>query len=272
MKSFKVNEYITLKLENEKTVIYINNEPFLQCKFLLLEIPKNEFQSLDEINSIDEASEELNIDSAYEYSLPPETEFWGHCSNLQVWVEYDYDTRLIHSSLGFPLLEKLSKIGDIKAKNVLKEEIGKRLRNGSNNVVTFLYEEGYTEYLTREEFFYSLLVPEEAENMLELESILGDELFQRWEVCEPKTFILKNGHVISINLSYCNLKEVPTTLLSLKYLEQLYLYNNEIELIPESITQLRNLIFIDLRSNKLTNTPKMLSRMKHLKIILPENS
>ena len=268
MKIFQINEYITLKLENGKTVLYVNNEPFLQCNFLLLEIQKKEIQTFNEINSIDEATEKVDIDEyIYKYNIPPETEFWGHCSNLQAWVEHDYDTRLIHSSVGFPLLKKLSDIGDMKAKNTLKEEIGKRLGSGSMNVVNFLYEGGYVEYLTREEFFYSLLVAEEAEIMLELESILGEDFVQRWKFSEPKTFILKNRHIKSINLSYCNLKEVPFPLFSLKYLEQLYLYNNEIGSIPEPITQLSNLIFIDLRFNKFTKAPKVLLRMRHLKRI-----
>ncbi|KKL78605.1 hypothetical protein LCGC14_2023170 [marine sediment metagenome] len=39
MNVFQVNELITLKLEKNKTNIYVNNKLFKQCKFLLLEIP-----------------------------------------------------------------------------------------------------------------------------------------------------------------------------------------------------------------------------------------
>ncbi len=39
MKEFKVNEYITLKLEGIKTNIYVKGQLFNQCKFLLLNIP-----------------------------------------------------------------------------------------------------------------------------------------------------------------------------------------------------------------------------------------
>ena len=35
---FKINKYITLKLENCKTNIYVEGELFNQCKFLLLNI------------------------------------------------------------------------------------------------------------------------------------------------------------------------------------------------------------------------------------------
>lgn len=43
MQEFKVNDYITLKLENNTTVIYVDNKRFNQCKFLLMDGPAREF-------------------------------------------------------------------------------------------------------------------------------------------------------------------------------------------------------------------------------------
>lgn len=131
---FKVNDFITLKLErvdgNVETVIYVAGKRFRQCKFLLLEIPVNEIQSFDDIVSIDEAAEKLDHSQErgdfYERKIPAEIEFWGHCSNMQVWYEHDYDTRLLHSNLAFPLLKKLTNVGDHLARRVFKEEIAKR--------------------------------------------------------------------------------------------------------------------------------------------------
>ena len=86
---FEVNKFIKLKLENNKeTVIYVKDERFDQCKFLLLNIKSDEMGSVEDIDSIDEAAERLNS-SAEEGSqnfikIPPEVEFWGHCS---VWHE-----------------------------------------------------------------------------------------------------------------------------------------------------------------------------------------
>jgi len=51
MKEFRVNKYITLKLENGKTIIYVNDKRFNQCKFLLLNISVNKISSFDEIGS-----------------------------------------------------------------------------------------------------------------------------------------------------------------------------------------------------------------------------
>ena len=38
IKEFKVNDYITLKLEDGKTIIYVKGKRFDQCKYLLLNI------------------------------------------------------------------------------------------------------------------------------------------------------------------------------------------------------------------------------------------
>ncbi|MHA1931117.1 MAG: hypothetical protein ACW96X_01180 [Promethearchaeota archaeon] len=62
MQEFQINEYITLKLEEGKTNIYINGKLFEQCKFLLLNIPVKEISDLNEIGSVDEAAENLSKD------------------------------------------------------------------------------------------------------------------------------------------------------------------------------------------------------------------
>ncbi len=105
-REFKVNEYITLRLEENKTIIYVSGERFSQCKFLLLDIPIDKMSTFDELKSIDEVEEKLDhlmeSDQQNRIKIPAEIEFWGHCSNLQVWYENDYDTRLLHSNLAFP--------------------------------------------------------------------------------------------------------------------------------------------------------------------------
>lgn len=155
MLKFKVNKYITLKLENAITNIYINEELFKQCKYLLLNIPVKEVSSFDEIDSVDEAAEKLNHSEeprkGYIRKIPPEVEFWGHCSNMQVWYENNYNTRLLHSNLAFPLLKELTRLGDPIAKRVFKEEIAKRLINGSLQTVLYLLIENYIIYLNDEE-------------------------------------------------------------------------------------------------------------------------
>ena len=156
MREFRINKYLKLRLEGDNTVIYVNDKKFQQCKFLLLNIPIDEITSFDEIESVDEAAEKLDKSlgriEQEDINIPPEVEFWGHCSNLQMWVENDYDTRLLHSNLAFPLLKKLTEAGDLVAKRVFKEEIVKRLESGHVNVMTYLTAEKYLDFLNENEW------------------------------------------------------------------------------------------------------------------------
>jgi len=162
MSEFRVNDTLTLKLEGKDTSIYVNGEFFRQCTYLLLNVPVDNVSSFDNISSIDEAEERLDhsLDPLVDPhgnifridKIPPEVEFWGHCSNLQVWAEHKYDSRLLHRNLAFPLLKKLADVGDIVARKVLKDEIAKRIESGFPPVVEFLVLEEYLEYLNDEEF------------------------------------------------------------------------------------------------------------------------
>ena len=168
MKEFKINEYITLKLEEEiideeedlketRTNIYVNGERFRQCTFLLIEIPIEETTLLKEISSIDEAEEKLDTsmeesnDVPFKYKIPPETEFWGHCSNIQVWAENNYNTRLLHRYLAFPLLKRLTEVGDPIAKQVFQEEIAERFASCHLPVIHFLLFNDYLSFLSYEQ-------------------------------------------------------------------------------------------------------------------------
>jgi len=184
-KEFKVNDFITLKLEEGNTNIYVNGEPFDQCKYLMLNIPIEDtkrFLSLsltreifEDIESIDEVVEKLGWtydgQEGVEYDIDPETEFWGHCSNLQAWYEHNYDTRLLHSNLSFPLLKELVEAGDTVAKKVFKEEIVKRFKSGFYNdnlpIITYLFPE-YFDYLEKNELLEIFGDPENFSYILKM--------------------------------------------------------------------------------------------------------
>ncbi len=155
MKEFKINDFLTLKLEAGKTNIYVNGELFNQCKHLMLNIPIEDTARFDEIESIDEAADILGWtydgQEGVNYKIDPDTGFWGHCSNLQAWYENDYDTRLLHSNLAFPLLKRLTEAGDPIASKIFKEEIAKRFENGYPTVVKYIINEKLLSYLDREE-------------------------------------------------------------------------------------------------------------------------
>ena len=156
IQQFKINEHLEVRFEEGESVIYVDSAPFRTCKYLFLIDPQND-PPLASINSIDEAEEALNADLEYEEVTPEklgisgEEEFWGHCSNLQAWFELDYDTRVLHSNLSFPLLRELTEAGDVQAKKAFKEEIAKRCMDGYLPVLVYLLEEEYLEYLNLEE-------------------------------------------------------------------------------------------------------------------------
>ncbi len=155
IKTYQVNKYIRLQLDWNTTNIYVNGQHFNQCKYLLLNIPLDEMEKYDEINSIDKAVElldnTLETHSIENFQIDPETEFWGHCSNIQAWVENDYDTRIMHRNLAFPLLKKLTEVGDPIAKKVIKNEIALRLEENYPSVTYYLLEEGYLKFFNDEE-------------------------------------------------------------------------------------------------------------------------
>jgi len=157
MKEFKINQYITLKLIDGKTTIFVNGEEFKQCKYLLLNIPVNEIRSLRDIESIDEAAGRL--DSSQEsqrfktegFEIPPEVEFWAHCSNIQVWAENNYNSNILHRNIAFPLLKKLADVGDFTANKIFREEIAIRALSQHDRTVHFLVDGRYLNNLSKAE-------------------------------------------------------------------------------------------------------------------------
>lgn len=270
MKIFEVNKYITLKLEEEKTIIYINKDRFDQCKALVLSIPIIEMKWLKEIESIDEAADKLkrtSKETVYsKIKIPIETEFWGHCSNLQVWVENNYDTRLLHRNLAFPLLKKLAEVGDLKAKKVFKEEIAKRFNEGYPSVTTFLVNSELLKALDKEEFM-SLLNSSEANALIDLEEILNKNLKILRQDVNPYTqgFWLEGKKIVGLFLEDCNLKYLPDSIGKIRHLKYLYLNENLLKELPVSIGRLKSLEILDIRNNKLHSIPNSIGNLKNLK-------
>ncbi len=52
IKDFKINDFLTLKFEGGRTVIYVKNRPFRQCMYLLLDISVDRVEKYDEIRMI----------------------------------------------------------------------------------------------------------------------------------------------------------------------------------------------------------------------------
>ncbi|KKM88875.1 hypothetical protein LCGC14_1254290 [marine sediment metagenome] len=287
-KEFRINEFLSLKLEEGKTNIYVNGNLFRTCVSLILNIPIDEVEYFDETRSIDEAAEKTGWSedkqferyNEYGYMLSPEEEFLGHCSNLQVWYEHGYDTRLLHYSLSFSLLSVLSHYDPV-AKSVFKEELAKRYESGCKSVVNFLRSEfDISVYLTQEEILHIELVPEEAEILLDVEPLMGIDYPHRFisgpYMDSPRNFIKKNKHVTSLIIGNdSNLDKNPEILeklSNLKHLEYILVGRNNLSCLPKSMTKLENLIYLDLSGNRFTDIPPVLKTMKSLQFVdLSEN-
>ncbi|MBD3253693.1 MAG: hypothetical protein GF383_01295 [Candidatus Lokiarchaeota archaeon] len=165
-KEFVVNDYISLKLEGSNTNVYVKGEKFTQCMRLLITIPYEKISLYNHIESIDEAIEVHNKSlfqnrvvtgpearpfRGIRHKISPLEEFQGHCSNIQAWAENDYNTCILHSNIAFPLLKRLTEVGDPKAKRIFKEEIARRFAKGNLNVRKFLKARGYMNFLSKEE-------------------------------------------------------------------------------------------------------------------------
>lgn len=293
MKEFKVNEFISLRFQYPHTEIYINGKYFMQCKRLVLNIPKTKIEQYNNIESVDEATEMYDhtlyesqvlqddgapeIENDENFSLiPPQEEFWGHCSNLQVWGEHNYDTRLLKANLAFPLLKRLAKTGDNLAQVKFKEEILKRLLSGSESVIEYLFVEGYQDYLNNEEIIFGLLETREAEVLIEIQQKANVEFkfvpsidrdigfnppINLEKVRKVRKFSIERNYIKGLNLKFNELVKLSNKILNLKNLKQIRLHGNFSELntneIIETIQRLKGIEEIFLNSRlikKLDNT------------------
>ncbi|MFW9972047.1 MAG: leucine-rich repeat domain-containing protein, partial [Candidatus Odinarchaeota archaeon] len=237
-------KYLSLKLENEKTIIYINEKEFIQCKCLLVEIRIKQLDDFKEVFSIYDLSEEELSYHNNKYRIAPEMEFWGHCSNLQVWYENNYDTRLLHRNLAFPLLKKLTEVGDPLAKRVFKEELTKRLITGNPNVARYFLEEDYFHFLEQEDMEFIL------EN-IDITLLIGDD--------SSFLFLLLNK---VDNIEFMDLSRIKW-LENLEFIRDLRVENRRLKNL-KGVEYFSNLESLNLNENYLM-TLKGLQSLKTLK-------
>lgn len=184
-KEYRINSLLTLKLEENETVIYVNEKRFRQCKYLLLINPNEKEKNIDSIDLLAEfANKSLEVEiKPIDLGITPEQEFMAHCSNLQAWYENDYDTRLIHSNLAFPLLKRLTETGDSLAQKVFKKEIIERIVNAEKNIflntLNFLVLNGYMEFLEKSDL--AMISPILKSVLLKLLNKDGTEAFHKFD-------------------------------------------------------------------------------------------
>ncbi len=273
MREFRVNEYLTVKLEDDNTNIYVNKKYFRQCMYLLLKKGKideiNDY--LDHFKSVDEEFDRLDNSlkrREREIFILPEEEFWAHCSNLQIWAENNYDSNLLHSNLAFPLLKELVNIGDVKAIKVFKEEIVKRFKSEVHSVVLFLINEGYLGFLNYEEL-WTLFNKQQKKIFLEFERLNGfNPLINVRSFNKDKIDIeFKNGKIIKLVFNYEKLKKLPENIGSFKDVNEITIKNTQLKCLPNSISELSSIRNLDLRSNKINSIINKIGDLRHLNLL-----
>jgi len=289
MKEFKINRYLSLKLEENKTVIYVANKRFQSCRYLLLNIERKDIRRYDDFKSIDAAVKFYSKKHEQNKQiLDPETEFWGHCSNLQAWAEHEYDTHLLDKKLAFPLLKRLTDVGDSIAKKAFKEEIARRLQEKSPSVRKYLIEQSYVDYLNEDELSAidckwveykgdkipiidnSLYLSEElirdlseVKDLFKFDSLecldLGINLLKHIPIALRKLSSLE-----ILNLEANRLTEIPEWLGDLSQLKKLSLAANNISHVPESIANITSLRSLNLELNKISTLPNTFRNLRSL--------
>ncbi|MFX1529955.1 MAG: hypothetical protein ACFFBC_02470 [Promethearchaeota archaeon] len=161
IKSNKINNYISIKIINSsinhkikksesykssgrenRIFIYVKNKP-------VISIHPNLFPSLKTLSQ--EIKEPIG---RYEYNLKnffTKTIFRRLTSNLLIWAENNYNSKLIDHKIGFPLLKELRKVGETKFQIILQQEILKTYASSTVQTKEFLRREGYLEFIG--EFF-----------------------------------------------------------------------------------------------------------------------
>jgi len=115
-------------------------------------------------------------------SITPEEEFWAISSNLQAWFENDYNLELISRNLGIGLLKKLIEIGDLKAKDVFKEEVIKLLSIGQFQNLMFLLNEDFISRFRKDEL-------DALFEKIDIKNILRKDLIERINILTNLAYI-----------------------------------------------------------------------------------
>lgn len=134
-----INNHLDIRMINNEATIFVDDKEFKQCSFLLINLPENDprINTIDSIDELANQKETRMFEGHKAYSslgMTPHEILQAHASNIIAWVENDYDTRILHSNLSFPLLKALANAGDVKAKRVLHGEIHDRIRTGVTSV------------------------------------------------------------------------------------------------------------------------------------------
>ncbi len=137
-----INEHMDMRWHEGKPRIFIDDEPFIQCAFLVISVTKGDPSladaSVDDLAARPGASVLEGKDTVgmvvEGHPITQADVMWAFASSIIGWVELGYNTNALGANLAFPLLKELARVGDPKAKRVLEGEIHDRLKGDHANV------------------------------------------------------------------------------------------------------------------------------------------
>lgn len=236
-----------------------------------VEYSNPQIKNFDIIDSIDEAAEKVDKvveEEMRKIEIPPEVEFWGHCSNLQAWYEHGYDTHLIHSNIAFQILKKLTEVGDPLASDVYKGEIIKRYKNGTEKTKEYLRRAGFLRDLYVDERLNLLL---DKQNFGALMELSEEVTFDQNPLPTIESLLwcidIKKGKIIELDLTDLDLKTFPKAILKLKGLRILILTMNYLKTVPYEISKLSSLKQLWVDSNEITHLPESICEITTLEAL-----
>lgn len=276
IKTFPLTDQLEVRIDDDERVrVYVSGEELELCSQVMTNMQIKGKDVLT-VNSVDDLTPAFYSQDSYK--LSPDTIYFVYCSNLQAWVENNYDTKLLSKNIAFPLLRELVNIGEVDIQ-FLKKEIMQRFRQGGDELREFLEIEGFLDdYLTREEFWD--LFPPEALILQKIEKLLNKKFrfvlnpdtvdggadLQFSIIPENKYFVLiintfeVEDHLIEIIKLFKNL--------TIRYLD---LSGNELEIIPPDIAELP-LTYLNLSGNLLESIPSELANLSLNHLYLNNNN
>ncbi len=264
--SFRINDYISLILKDEKVTILIEGEEVMLCKGIAIKMPIEDILEIQNYNSVDDLitmyDKKVEEGKEPEEDITPETEFMVHCSNLQAWSENGYDSDLLHYNLSFPLLKKLSEAGDKRARKVFKEEIVKRFLKGNRQAQVFLHAKEYLSILTSEE--QQVLYEKNIKEIHAIERLTGNKIHVGSDLMLGDDVEVFDGEITGLRLDGRKEISMPKPISEIKSIKKLILHRFIDSKVPEWIANLSNLEYLDLRSNEIVEIPKNIRKLKKL--------
>lgn len=311
MKEFRINEFLSVKLD-KNTEVFFKDIKVRTCFSAVSNIPRRDADKFENFESIDEYIDS-HVSTHGTLKVSDDEIFWATCSSLQFWAENNYATNIISNKDYFYLLEKLANAGDEKAKEIFVKELTRRF-DTENEPLRKIIAERFSKYLPSS-FFEKMLkvlgfiqienfnINGFTINRQKIYNFNDDQLigFGFKDYYLPLSLEghtqLKFLYIIDVSLrqfppeiikmedlkelilvgggwySHFGLKELTEDIGNLKSLEKLIISeHSQLESISQTIGHLERLQFLNLSNNKLNSIPESIGNLTCLKYLNLSNN